>query len=239
MACGVAFKAWPPAGQRLEIKAGGKSQAALRPAEDGQRTEAPKPNSAACSSRTRFRAQGCALFGAPRLRTKAEPASRAAASAPPRQLQNASAGTQSPKRRCRNAHAQTPPVRGRSGCVGFGFRSLFESKCKAPKTPPSHGFSDFVAIKAGAKRRWLAGRLSEPGRQRAIAWKSKQAANRKPALRSAAGGQRTEAPKPNSVPRPRLRLVWHPANPGTPALERRHRTPLAKKPPVQGRSGGV
>ena len=32
------------------------------------------------------------------------------------------------------------------------FRSFFESKFKAPKTPPSHGFRGFDAIKAGAKR---------------------------------------------------------------------------------------
>ena len=31
------------------------------------------------------------------------------------------------------------------------FCSLFESKYKAPKTPPSHGLTGFVAIKAGAK----------------------------------------------------------------------------------------
>ena len=30
--------------------------------------------------------------------------------------------------------------------------SFFESKFKAPKTPPSHGFSGLAAIKAGAKR---------------------------------------------------------------------------------------
>ena len=30
--------------------------------------------------------------------------------------------------------------------------SFFESKFKAPKTPPSHGFSGLTAIKAGAKR---------------------------------------------------------------------------------------
>ena len=146
MACGAAFRAWPPAGQCLEIKAGGKSQAALRSAEDGQRTEAPKPNSAACSSRTRFRAQSRVLFRTPRR------CFSAAASA-----QNASAGTQSPKRRCRNAHAQTPPIRGRSGGVGFGFRSVFESKFEAPKTPPSHGFTDFAAIKAGAKKAMVSG----------------------------------------------------------------------------------
>ena len=73
----AAFRAWPLAGQRLEIKAGCKSQAALRPAEDGQHTKAPKPrlvsrpaedgNARNRQSRIRFRAQGCALFGAPRL----------------------------------------------------------------------------------------------------------------------------------------------------------------------------
>ena len=32
-------------------------------------------------------------------------------------------------------------------------RSFFKSKFKAPKTPPSHGFRDFAAIKAGARNR--------------------------------------------------------------------------------------
>ena len=50
-----------------------------------------------------------------------------------------------------NARAKTPPVRGRSGSVCFRFRSFFESKFKAPKTAPSHGFSGLAAIKAGAK----------------------------------------------------------------------------------------
>ena len=30
------------------------------------------------------------------------------------------------------------------------FRSVFESEFKAPETPPSHGLTGFVAIKAGA-----------------------------------------------------------------------------------------
>ena len=62
MACGAAFKAWPPAGQCLEIKAGGKSQVALRPAADGQHTKAHKPNRLCAQSRTRFRVQSRALF---------------------------------------------------------------------------------------------------------------------------------------------------------------------------------
>ena len=86
-------------------------------------------------SRTRFRAQGCALFGALRLRTKAEPASRAAASAPPRQLQNASAGTQSPKRRCRNAHAKTPPVRAGLAAFNFDFTLFSRANARPRKRP--------------------------------------------------------------------------------------------------------
>ena len=44
--------------------------------------------------------------------------------------------------------AQMPHGTAQAGAVC----SFFESKFKAPKTPPSHGFSGLAAIKAGAKR---------------------------------------------------------------------------------------
>ena len=56
------------------------------------------------------------------------------------------AGTPAPERR-----PQMLPGRSPSGGVYMGFCSFFESKFKAPKTPPSHGLAGLAAIKAGAK----------------------------------------------------------------------------------------
>ena len=56
-----------------------------------------------------------------------------------------------------NAHAKTPPGRGGSGGVCFGFCSCFRSKFRGPKTPLSHGLTGLAAIKAGAKKRRFAG----------------------------------------------------------------------------------
>ena len=87
---------------------------------------------------TPFRNQGRALFCAMRPQTKAEQP-RAAAAAAAAALDG------------RNARTQMLPGRSPSGGVYMGFCSFFESKFKAPKTPPSHGLAGLAAIKAGAK----------------------------------------------------------------------------------------
>ena len=119
-----------------------RNQAAQRLAQTGLGAPQRMGSARKRSSRIWFRVPFCA----PHLRTDAEPASRAGVSVPKRHRQNTT-----PKRPRQNAHAKTPPVRGRSGSVCFRFRSFFESKFKAPKKAPSHGFSGLAAIKAGAK----------------------------------------------------------------------------------------
>ena len=51
----------------------------------------------------------------------------------------------------RSCSAQSPLARPAQGGAG-AFRSFLEREFNAPKTPPSHGFRGFVAIKEGAKR---------------------------------------------------------------------------------------
>ena len=146
MVCGAAFRAWPPAGQRLEIKAGGKSQTGLAPrsgwaAHGSAQAEfgcVLKPNSVSCpklrlvSHPQRMGTpemtetapgsgnQSHARLHVSRPRTKAEPAPRAAASAPPRQP-----GAPALERNRPNAVAETPmPKRRQSGAGLAAFTSV-------------------------------------------------------------------------------------------------------------------
>ena len=82
----------------------------------------------------------------PRLVSHPAPLLQRRRASPERQRWNAIAQTPLPKRPRQNAASP-----GRSGGVYFGFRSVFESKFEASKTPLSHGFPGLAAIKPIAK----------------------------------------------------------------------------------------
>ena len=173
----LAFRAWPSVGQRLEIKAGGKSQTGLVPRRGRAAPESAqaefgcvlKPNSV---PRPRLRLvshpqrmgtpemteiapgsgnQSHARLHVPRPRTKAEPAPRAAASAPPRQP-----GAPALERNRPNAVAETPTPKAASpGQVWrrwLRFPLCFREQIKGPENAPIARFYGLCCYQSGSKK---------------------------------------------------------------------------------------
>ena len=105
MACGAAFRAWPPAGQRLEIKAGGKSQTGL----------------ALRSGRAAHGSVQAELGSAPKV----------APCLAPRQPRNASAGTPSPNPHRQKA-VSPGQVWRRLTSISLSFREQIQGPENAP-----------------------------------------------------------------------------------------------------------